>query len=175
MDLEDKDIKNTIDGELGQELDKDLDIDKNALDFECIEQPKRFLKWARILSDAIKQRDWAKRRTSIKRSEISVDIRSNPNKYGLDKATEGSVAATLETLPEISQVENDHIDAQRAVNILTSAKEAFEQRKSMVEKLIPLYLSGYWSRPKEPNESVGKMADEGTKELKTNLNLKMRR
>lgn len=157
------------------ELDQDLNLDKDNLDFECLDQPNRFMRWSVNMADAIKQRDWAKRQVQITRSEMSVDIRTNPNKYGLEKATEGSVAATLETLKEISDVENAYIESQRVANIYSSAKEAFEQRKKMLELLTQLYLSGYYSRPKQEMEAVTKMADTGTEEQKEALRLRMRK
>jgi hypothetical protein len=157
------------------EIDADLKIDKDMLDHECLDQPRRFLKWSIHMSNAIKQRDWAKRTVLITRSDKSVDVRQNPGKYGLEKPTEGSVAATLETLPEISDVENILIENQRTVNIFSAAKEAFDQRKKMLELLVQLYLSGYYSRPKQDNEVVTKTVEAGTETLKENLRLRMKK
>lgn len=157
------------------EIEQDLFIDKNNLDFECIDQPKRFLKWSQKMSQAIKERDQSKRAMVVTRAVRNSDIRFRPSEYGVEKVTEGSIAATLENQGDVQAAEQLIIDNQYAVNIFTGAKEAFEQRKSMLEKLVNLYISGYYSRPKTEGEGMSQITDIGTEEIKTALRLRIKK
>ncbi len=158
------------------EIEQDLTIDKENLDFECIDQPQRFMKWSKKFADAVRERDLAKRQCSVIRSQINADIRVRPAEYGIDsKVTEGAITATLEMVEDVVNAEKAVIDSQYDVNIYSGAKEAFDQRKSMLERLINLYISGYWSSPKVTNEAMGAMVDAGTEAQKQALRLRLKK
>jgi len=151
------------------EIELDLEIDKNNLDSACIDQPRRFLHWSVEYAEAIRLRDEAKRRSMVTKSNINMDIRSRPQEYGIEKATEGSINAALESNEEVNKAEKEVSDAQYAVNIFSAAKEALDQRRSMLERLVALYISGYYSQVKLPTDQVGKLADEATAHQKSLL------
>lgn len=155
------------------EIEEDLRIDKDNLDVECIDQPRRFMKWSIKFAEAMRGRDEAKRNVSITRSNLSLDIRSRPDAYGIAKATEAAVNDTLEGIDDIKEAEKEVSNAQYVVNIFSAAKEAFDQRKSMLEKIVALYLAGYYSQPKLDTEQVGKLAEEGTEAQKIHLRRKL--
>jgi len=157
------------------EIEQDLFIDKNSLDFECIDQPKRFLKWSKKMAEAIREKDESKRAMIVTRAMRNSDIRSRPGEYGVEKVTEGSIAAALENQEDVQTAEQLIIDNQYAVNIYTGAKEAFEQRKSMLEKLVNLYISGYYSRPKTEGDGMAQIVDTGTEEIKAALRLRIKK
>lgn len=151
------------------EIEQDLGIDKDNLDFECMDQPKRFFRWSVTYAEAVRSRDEAKRKASIVKSNINLDVRSRPEEYGLTKPTEGSISAVVDSSEEVNKAEVVVSDAQYAVNIYSAAKEALDQRRSMLEKLVALYISGYYSQVKLGTEQVGKLADEATEHQKTLL------
>jgi hypothetical protein len=151
------------------EIEQDLNIEVDNLGFELMDQPKRFMKWGRKYAEAIKEMGLAKRESSVTRSNINQDIRLRPEAYGLAKVTEAAIASTLESVEDVDKAEKNMIGHQFSVNIFSAAKEAFDQRKSMLEKVVQLYIDGYWSQPRIPSESVKKIADEGTAALKAQL------
>jgi hypothetical protein len=157
------------------EIEKDLDIDKNNLDVECIDQPRRFMRWSVEYAEAIRIRDEAKRKASVTKSNVNLDIRSRPSAYGIEKATEGSINAALESNEEVNTAEKAISDAQYAVNIFGAAKEALDQRRSMLERLVALYISGYYSQVKLGTEAVGKLSDEATAHQKSLLQARRKR
>jgi hypothetical protein len=156
------------------EIEKDLEIDKNNLDFSCLDQPRRFLKWSVEYAEAIRIRDEAKRRASVIKSNTNLDIRTRPSAYGIEKATEGSINAALESNEEVNKAEKEISDAQYAVNIYSAAKEALDQRRSMLERLVALYISGYYSQVKLDTTQVGKLADDATEHQKSLLKARKR-
>ncbi len=156
-----------------QELEVDLTIDQNALDVECLNQAKIFMKWSRRYTDARKERDVAKRLTTIIRAEMSQAVRIAPSEYGLEKVTEGGVQNVVESCKQVSDADNSLIENQRNTNLLESAKDSMYQRKEMLQELVKLYLSDYWADPRVSSKSVTKLADEGTANQKALLKKRM--
>jgi hypothetical protein len=151
------------------EIELDLEIDPNNLDVACLDQARRFMKWSITYAEAIRTRDEEKRKTTIVKSNINLDVRTRPEQYGLTKPTEGSISAVVDSSEEVNKAETALSDAQYAVNIFSAAKEALDQRRAMLERLVSLYISGYYSQPKLGTEEVGKLADDATKDQKALL------
>ena len=156
------------------QIEKDLEIDKDNLDFACLDQPRRFMKWSVEYAEAIRIRDEAKRSASVIKANTNLDIRTRPSEYGIEKATEGSINAALESNEEVNKAEKEISDAQYAVNIYSAAKEALDQRRSMLERLVALYISGYYSQVKLDTTQVGKIGDEATEHQKSLLKARKR-
>lgn len=152
------------------EIFEDLKVDCNSLDFECIDQPRRFMKWSEKFARAIKDRDTAKKAASLLRSDTSMDIRSRPEAYHLEKVTEGGVQATLESLDTVKEADDEVIEANYIMNVMAGAKDAFEQRRSMLESLIKLYISGYFSQVRPDSRFIQSEADRGTAAQRELLN-----
>ena len=141
------------------EFEQDLRMDKYSLDLECLNQPRLFTKWADKLADAVAERDRADQKVEVVKAEVEQSIRVNPQKYGIDKVTEATIKSYVTTSQEVNKAIEDWIQAKHVVGLLMSAKEAMEQRKSMLEELVKLYLSGYWADPKIPKESKEEMSN----------------
>lgn len=149
-----------------KEYEKDLEIDKYALDAECMDQPRRFIHWAEALAEASSVRDRMDQSLDVTLAQTEMKVRKDPTAYGLEKVTDASVKALVTIDPFVVKAEELLIQAKHRVNILFAAKEAFEQRKSMLENLVKLFLSGYWSDPKikgEAKETLSKGADDAQK------------
>lgn len=157
------------------EIEQDLEIDKDNLDNACLDQPRRFLKWSVAYAEAIRVRDEAKRNASVIKSNTNLDVRTRPEAYGIaNKPTVDSIAAVVESNEEVNKAEKDISDAQYAVNIYSAAKEALDQRRSMLERLVALYISGYYSQVKLDTTQVGKLADDATEHQKSLLKARKR-
>ncbi len=155
---------------------QDLDIDKDRLDFESIDQPKRFFKYAKAEAGAEKGRRNLKRKTSVKRAELSLSIRANSEHYGLGKVTDAAIMSVLEIQPEVEELENELNEAIYQSDIYGAAKNAFEERKTSIENLVKLYNQGYWSRPKmdiDSKEAMTSMSENATETQREILESKM--
>ena len=151
------------------EIEQDLSIDKDNLDVECMDQARRFMKWSVQYAEAIRFRDEEKRKATIVKSNINLDVRSRPEEYGLTKPTEGSINAIVDSSEEVNKADLAVMDAVYAVNIYSAAKEALDQRRAMLERLVNLYISGYYSQPRLGTEEVGKMAEAASEEHRAHI------
>lgn len=162
--MEDKEIS---------EIQQDLDIDKDNLHFESIDQPKRFFKWARKMAEASKETKRAKRAIAVIRAEVSSLIRTNPSNYGLEKITDAAVQSAVEQNEEVKKVEEEYIEACYNMDIYEAAKWAMTDRKISIEGLIKLYNEGYWSRPRTDSlgqDTMNTLIDNASAEQKEKLN-----
>lgn len=125
---------------------KDLEIDKNHLDDECLEQPGRYLFWAEKLVDAEDERDRLKRKREVVYAEAEERIRIEADVSG-EKITEAKVKAKVVLDAEVDKVESEYIEACKKAKLMSVAVEAFQQRKKSIEHLVSLYGLGYYSQP----------------------------
>lgn len=138
--------------EKGLNFQNDLKLDKHDLDNCALSQPELYAEWALKWADAVDRRDRAKDNLNLVKSDCDVDIRENPKKFGwaADKApTEAFIGTAIFSHPDYMAANEDYMQAVHEVNVLSIAKESFEQRRKMIEVLVQLYLSGYYSGNKD--------------------------
>lgn len=145
---------------MGEEREEGLDyqgdiwIDKFSLDEECRDQPRRFSHWAQLHVESIAERDRVKRRLLVIQAEVELEVRSffanKISQRGITKGTEAEFKAVVELDLRVQEGENQLLEANRRVNLLAVAREAFQDRKKQLEQLVHLWLSMYWADPKLP-------------------------
>lgn len=126
----------------------DLKINKNKLDREWIKQPQFYMQYAEQLAIADQEKQRAKEKLEIAKAETDQDIRGN----SVTKMTEAMVQAEIILQPKYQRTLSEYQKKCYEYNIISAAVKAFEQRKSALENLVRLYLSGYFSDCKEPGE-----------------------
>ncbi len=153
----------------GKNYERDLEIDKYALDAECMDQPRRFIHWAELLAEATAMKDRSDQALEVTKAQVEQEVRINPEAFGIDKVTEAAIKSHTTTHPKVIKAYEEWVQAKYQVNILFAAKEALEQRKSMLENLVKLFLSGYWSDPKIKGEAKEVLSKEADNEQKRGL------
>lgn len=134
-----------------EELDVDaFDIDKYALDRECVIQPKLIMTWSLKVADLKADLERAKYNKDRSESEVDFSIRSNPESYGIIKITEGSVKAAVIGTVEYRDAHEKVIQAKHALDKAQAVLDSIHQRKTSIENLVQLHLSGYYAEPKMP-------------------------
>lgn len=129
-----------------------LQIDHNALDVECLEQPGSFMRISQAAAQSNAELDRAKESLDVMKAEISKKIRLNPEKYGIEKLTEAQVECAVISEPSYRDAQQKLIDLREQANILGGAVRAFDQRKKMLELLVSLYGQQYFAGPKMPRD-----------------------
>ena len=81
-------------------------------------------------------------------AEIDKSIRKHPDTYGLDKITEGAIKQAMPLQPEYQHALELLHEAKYHTAIVQAAVTALDHRKKALEKLVDLFLSGYYSQPK---------------------------
>ena len=134
-----------------RELEIELDIDPNALDRECVKQPRLRRYYGRLLADARRDVAVAKADRDLTEAELRLKIRTKPNDYDLEKITEAAVGETVLTQPGYKRAARRVIDSQHEVDVLAeSAVAAIDHRKKSLEDLVQLQLAGYYAEPRLP-------------------------
>ena len=139
----------------------DLRIDKYALDKEWLEQPQRYQIYSEFEARAEKEQDEARRNLDLVRAELDSDIRQNPSEYSLkEKPTEAAISNVILSQEKYKDAQQRYIDAKYNLNVLTGNTKSFEHRKSALENLVKLSLSGYYSRPVSPTKEHEEVMEE---------------
>lgn len=141
-------------GFLPEQFTESMRIDSEALDQECLKQTVLAPQYGFLLAQLTSDRDHLKRRVKVVRAETERAVRSDPESYGLSKATEAAVTAVLETHPDVDAAEKDLIAKQYEVNMAAVAVDAVASRKKLLENLIQLWMGSYFSTPKGDMEKM---------------------
>lgn len=160
------------------ELKDDLAIDKMSLDEEWERQPLLYLKYANDLAEAEINRDNLKDLIDVEKAAVERKIREKPEDYGITgKPTEGAIKAAILGDKEIEKITIEYFEASKEAKLLGSIVKALDHRKKALEKLVDLFLSGYFSRPiiNEAAIDTGKKAKKEKQEQVELLNRPRRR
>lgn len=148
----------------------DITIAKHELDKEWINQPKLFCQYAEEAVEASFERDKAKEQLDLVKAEMDGQIRKNPTKFGLDKATDTAVANAIIQTEEYKKANSYFLDCLKKMRIMEVARESFDHKKRALEKLTDLFISGYWSEPKINKDTKDIFSDIETDKHKEILN-----
>ena len=150
-----------------EELESDFSIDKNRLDDEWLDQPRRYFRYAAELADARRRLDEAKAEQDITKAEVEMTIRGNPEKFGLAKVTEAAVTATVLMQGTYQKAFSTTLKAKHDVDILSAATVALDHRKKSLENLVHLWAADYFSSPKCPDISREHFDEVGKQSVRT--------
>lgn len=129
----------------------DMYIDENMLDVELLEQPTLMVKYSRMLAEARQERDLAKEALDLKRAEIDLDIRDDPEKYKLSKVTESAISNCILMEEDYQEAQKAYNEANYEVNVLQGVVSALDHRKSALENLVRLNGQEYFAGPSVPH------------------------
>jgi len=155
---------------------EDLETNKYKLDDELIKQPILYMQYQEDMITNQKERDNLKIEIDIKKSALK-EVESNLFVQFKDEKINGKPPSDTfcnnlvivhpkrkAAFLELIETQKSYNQAVYEFSILEAAVKSFEQRKKSLEKLVELYLSGYFSRVKQ------EQIKENTKKLKERLN-----
>jgi hypothetical protein len=125
---------------------KDLEINKHSLDNELLTQAQKMLRYSSEHAQAMYNRDRAKQSLDIVKANLDASIRAELTSAGA-KFTEAVVDGKIRTAPTYIEAQEKYQKAEHEVQVLLGAVMAMNARRSMLENLVKLFLSGYWSEP----------------------------
>lgn len=132
--------------------DDDIEIDEEALDIEWLNQPKRMLRYCRIAADMRRKADLASERLEMVKARLTLDVQSDPDKYGLAKTTQHAVESAVLSSEEYEKAYEDKLNAKYEAQVADGAVKAFEQRKNALENLVRLHGQSYFAGPSIPRD-----------------------
>jgi len=134
---------------MGKLSDKDFVIDKHALDEEWERHVSLYMAYADEARKARLEMDECKNILEVVKAETAMAVRSNPDEYGLAKVTEQVVVEAVTVQEAVKDAQADLVQARYKHEMFQAAVNAMEHRKKQLESLVSLYLTGYFSEPKE--------------------------
>ena len=135
-----------IDWDAERDYRADVGLDRFALELECEKQASIFMYWSEKLADAEKEVRRLSMRLDYTKSKLSYDIRKQ-NKSD-KKLTEGMVSAEIEINEEVLKINEDLLKAHHTVGILSGAIKGLTQKKSEIDNLRALLISGFYADPR---------------------------
>jgi hypothetical protein len=120
-------------------------MDNNRLGQEVFIQPTLHEKYSRYVSDLTDERDELKLKLHLVRAELSLEIRSDPEEFGiLQKITENTVMSTIDLDDEVKDLTYDLLTIDKFVNEGTGALKAIITKGQSLKLAGQLYATGYW-------------------------------
>lgn len=141
-------------------------IDINHLDSAWLEQPTLMEEFTRELADARNALEAAERQLELYEAEIDLRIRNEPSKFGIEKLSEKAVKSAMLLRKKHQRLTDDVIAARHAVAVLQAAVTTLDHRKKALEKLVDLWLAGYFATPKASKHSREAMDNVVRRELR---------
>lgn len=135
----------------------DFQIDENNLDKEWMRQPSLYSKYARATADARREMDEAKNKLEVVKAEVSIDVRTNPGRFGLAKITEASLSQVVDCCDQVKEAAAELIESRHHHEVLIAAVGAMDHRKKALESLVSLFLADYFSTPRAKGVAGEKM------------------
>ena len=117
-------------------------INKFELDAEAVEQTKLMKESVAECVKAVEHYNEIHSKLTIKKAELDLDIRQNPEEYGLAKITESAISAAITVASQELILELAEADSAKYAAILK--KEEVLARGAELKNLINLYLNDYY-------------------------------
>jgi hypothetical protein len=132
--------------------EKDVTIDPDALDVEWLGQPRLIFKYSKKSAEVQQELSNAKEALELTKATLDKKIRTNPEKYGIEKITETVVANTIISQDDFKEANQVYQEAQFEVNILRGVMDALNNKKSALENLVKLHGQNYFAGPSVPRD-----------------------
>ena len=132
--------------------EKDVTIDPDALDVEWLGQPGLIFKYSKKSAEVQQELSNAKEALELTKATLDKKIRTNPEKYGIEKITETVVANTIISQDDFKEANQVYQEAQFEVNILRGVMDALNNKKSALENLVKLHGQNYFAGPSVPRD-----------------------
>lgn len=122
-----------------------LEIDPLRLEEEWQQHPSQYGYWAEKAVGAQDAMDRAKAAFEKTSSTLDAELRSNPDDYGIKKATEAELRAALARQPEYIAAQSSYFDTKKEYNQSQAALASLEHRKRALSMLVELFVKDYYS------------------------------
>ena len=140
------------------DYEKDLYIDKDSLEDCLVKQPELYGKWSTIWATAIEERDRAKDNLNVEKARLDMKVRKSWDILGFDKKpTDMAITTWICANNDYRKANFNLIEKTHAVNVLESAKWAFQHRKDSLDNLVKLYLNNYYADSKAVGQEARNM------------------
>jgi len=129
-----------------------LQINHDALHLECSEQADLYASLGTEVAQLRSEARRTKAMYELTKSEVRAAVRANPVNWGLvEKATVPDIDATVTRASKVLQTFSDYLAAQQASDAAEILLKAFDHRRTMLSKLVDLWLARYYGEGQMAN------------------------
>ena len=141
------------------DLKAKLAIHLEGLHLDAQEQPKNACDAGELAAAAKAAAKRAKIELEETKATVQRDVRANPAMHGIDKPTEGAIAAAVTISKEVKAAERELIDLQELADMAESVANAYEHRKAMLKEEVNLWQNNYWGDISVKERQMAPVAD----------------
>lgn len=152
----------------------DIRIDESQLEMEWLEQPTLMFKYAKLVADFRRKFDLAKEELDLVKADLDKEVRTNPDKFGIEKITETVVSNTIIALKKYRDTNEKLLNAKYDLDVAQAAVVSISQRKDALENLVRLHGQQYFAGPKVPHD-IAELRESKQKKVNQSINITRRR
>ncbi len=145
------------------DFESDLRTNKNRLDEEWLDFPYKMQRWTELAADADAAAKDAHEEVKQVRSIIILELETKANNAGEKMPTGQIIEANYRTDKRHKKAKRVLIEAERIKAQLEGTVTSMRAKRSQLENLVTLYLSGYFSAPRDPDPEYTKGLKEKAK------------
>ena len=128
---------------------KDLEIDKNNLEVECLKFSSTYDKYSSELEELKYQKDVMQTQYELLTKQVELEIRNisfpNPQYPKIQKLTENIVSAIVTIDVKVQKKQEELIEIKKKINILSSFITSLNFKSSKLKLLVSLYINNYYA------------------------------
>ena len=156
------------------DYENDIQIRQDELEMEWLDQPSLMFKYAKNAAEMRRLLDLSKEKLDLAKAEIDKEIRTNPEKFGIEKITETVVANSMLATFKYKKANEEFLNAKYEVDVAQAAVVAMSQRKDALENLVRLHGQQYFAGPKVPHD-ISELRESHQKKVNQSVNIKRSR
>ena len=156
------------------DYENDIQIRQDELEMEWLDQPSLMFKYAKNAAEMRRLLDLSKEKLDLAKAEIDKEIRTNPEKFGIEKITETVVANSMLATFKYKKANEEFLNAKYEVDVAQAAVVAMSQRKDALENLVRLHGQQYFAGPKVPHD-ISELRESRQKKVNQSVNIKRSR
>ena len=130
----------------------DVSIDESALDVEWLRQPTLVRLYNQEVAERKRQLARLSEEFGVLKAELTRKINTNPEKYGLAKATVDTVNSTIVIQEEYQDLRNQIIESEYELEMAIGGSRAMDHKKTALENLVKLFGQNYFAGPALPRD-----------------------
>jgi hypothetical protein len=114
------------------QVDEDLSVSYDEIEFELDQFPQVYLMWAMIYSEVREQVNILEKKIRRRRGTLTVEILGDQNNKGLRR---GDIADIIECDDDLMKIEAEHIRLQKVAGKLYHTLEALKMKNDNIRSL----------------------------------------
>ena len=122
----------------------DYSIDVSRLQFECSRQASVFHDAALELNHLTADLKCLKIEFDRCKAELSLNVRSNPEAFGISKVTESTIDAVITGDEKVQGAQNEMMAVERRIAMYQAHRDALYQRASLLKAEVELFIGSYF-------------------------------